>query len=500
MKENQYITDITIGRSLFDKYLLIPEQEKRGRYKTLEKYLAIKPIDKVCVLYGLKGTGKNTLLSQCISSMSDADIQKTAYIKATSDDTMRDVYNDLALLYKNGIRYVFIDEITSVRDFIISSAVLSDIYAAMGMKIVLSGTDSYSFCLAEKHELYARAYNIRTTHIPFEEYSKLLKKDGIDEYIRCGGTLYAEYSPFINDKSAKEYIETAVVDNLYNSLVCCDDRDRFKHLYSLYECGVLKDAVSRVIEGINYSLMFDVIEELDDKSMSERLTEALNRRMVEENVTGITDTQVKEIKEFLKEMDIISYVSVKTTTADMNSYDDIVFTQPGMRYCQSHALVHLLMKDSMFNEESEEVKKIVSGQILSEVKGRILKDIVLMETTKKLNPKQYMVFKLTTAGGKFDMVIYDRVKNVCGIYEIKHSDKIDENEYKNLADEEQCALVERIYGNIVSKTILYRGESFESENGIRYRNVEEYLKNTIYDFSLEQSQDDVSVQNGMDLM
>ena len=51
----------------------------------------------------------------------------------------------------------------------------------------------------------------------------------------------------------------------------------------------------------------------------------------------------------------------------------------------------------------------------------------------------------------------------------------------------------------MSKAVLYRGESFEAENGIAYRNVEEYLKNDISDFSLEQAMDN-NIQNGMDLI
>ncbi len=117
----------------------------------------------------------------------------------------------------------------------------------------------------------------------------------------------------------------------------------------------------------------------------------------------------------------------------------------------------------------------------------MLEDMVLFETSKTLNRKRYKIFKLQFDVGEFDMVIYDREENVCGIYEIKHSDKVNENQYRHLINEEKCKLTERRFGNIVSKNVLYRGESFETENGIRYSNVEEYLKTTIYDFGFEQS-------------
>ncbi|MFR3350861.1 MAG: hypothetical protein ACLTR5_01210 [Oscillospiraceae bacterium] len=76
-----------------------------------------------------------------------------------------------------------------MRDFIDSAALFSDVFAAMGMKIILSGTDSLGFWLAMDQELYDRAKPIHTTFIPYREYSRLLGIDSIDEYIRYGGTL-----------------------------------------------------------------------------------------------------------------------------------------------------------------------------------------------------------------------------------------------------------------------------------------------------------------------
>ena len=52
-----------------------------------------------------------------------------------------------------------------MRDFIDSAALFSDVFAAMGMKIILSGTDSLGFWLAMDQELYDRAKPIHTTFI-----------------------------------------------------------------------------------------------------------------------------------------------------------------------------------------------------------------------------------------------------------------------------------------------------------------------------------------------
>ena len=177
---------------------------------------------------------------------------------------MAGLNKDLQLLYDSGIRNVFIDEITLMSDFIDSSSLLSDVYAAMGMKIILSGTDSLGFWLAKNQELYDRAYSIHTTFIPFREYSRLLKKDDIDEYIRYGGTLRAgeidfddedllsEESAFRSDESTRRYIDTAISKNIQHSLVHCEDGGQFRHLYTLYEAGELTSAINRIIEDMNH--------------------------------------------------------------------------------------------------------------------------------------------------------------------------------------------------------------------------------------------------------
>lgn len=522
---SDFYTKVSSGEQLMQMTETVKRYEKRNCYNLIQKFLKLPTEPRVCVVYGLRRTGKTTMLLQTVHEMTPDELAKTVYIKANPENTMRELNKDLELLQKSGIKNVFIDEVTLIKDFIDSAAVLSDIYAAMGMKIILSGTDSLGFWLAKNQELYDRAYSIHTTFIPFAEYSRLLGKDDIDEYIRYGGTLrageidfddedlLAEESAFRSDESTRRYIDSAISKNIQHSLECCRDGGQFRHLFSLYEANELTSAINRIIEDMNHRFILRVLtrdfksndlgistrnlrketnpekrtlvlEDIDVKAVTKRLMEILEIRNEEELKVGITNTHVEEIKEYLKALDLIYYTSVETNIPNAESEENIVFTQPGMRYCQAQALVHSLMKDPLFNEQDERVREYVCDRILSEVKGRMLEDIVLMETTKKLNPKQYKVFKLMTAGGEFDMVIYDCEKNVCGIYEIKHISQADPNQYRHLADDEECAEATRRFGQIVSKTVLYRGNNFETENGIRYCNVEDYLKNTIYDFAL----------------
>ena len=153
-----------------------------------------------------------------------------------------------------------------------------------------------------------------------------------------------------------------------------------------------------------------------------------------------------------------------------------VFSQPGMRYSIAKALVYSLKQDEYFQSVSEMDKEYIIQKILDDVKGRMLEDIVLLETCKA-SPRKYEVFKFKfEAGGEYDMVIYDNTTNTCRIYEIKHSDKIVPRQTRYLCDNELASLIEKRFGKITGKYVIYRGET-QDVNGIQYLNVEEYLKN-----------------------
>ena len=107
-----------------------------------------------------------------------------------------------------------------------------------------------------------------------------------------------------------------------------------------------------------------------------------------------------------------------------------------MRYCQAQALVYSLMKGNYFSQLSAKERQYVIDRILSEVRGRMLEDIVLLETLTAL-PEQYEVFKFQCAAGEYDMVIYDRKTNTCAAYEIKHSSQYVWEQARHLVDEEK---------------------------------------------------------------
>ena len=154
--------------------------------------------------------------------------------------------------------------------------------------------------------------------------------------------------------------------------------------------------------------------------------------------------------------------------------ENVLFSQPGMRYCQAQALVYSIMKDETFDSFSIVEKNQFCNIILEDVKGRMLEEIVLLETKKTL-PREKRAFKLIFAVGEFDMVIADEKNLTCEIFEIKHTENISKGQYKNLIDEEKCRMTEHKFGTIIRKTVLYRGKDTVVD-GIHYANVTSYLE------------------------
>lgn len=509
-------TRVVTGAALLAMSKGVMSWEKRDCYKQLQNYLYSEATDRVCLVFGLRRTGKTTMLRQAIGDMTPEQAKQAVYIKATTSDTMASMNRDLNNLAELGYRYVFIDEVTLMSDFIDSAALFSDIHAAMGMKIVLSGTDSLGFWFALHQELYDRAVMIHTTFIPFREHSRLLGINDIDEYIRYGGTLRAgelsfddpelntEDASFRDDESARRYIDSAICKNIQHSLSCCEDGGHFRHLRSLYEKGELTGAINRIIEDINHDFVLsvltrdfvshdlrlsarnlrkerdeekrtDILDRIDISTVTRQLMKLLEIRNKEEQQIGITPAHVAEIKEYLTALDLIADCPYETAVQEAEPLEHIIFTQPGMRYCQAQALVFYLMRDNEFFALSEYEKKTVAERILEEVRGRMMEDIILLETSKAL-PSRYRVFKLQFAAGEFDMVVYDSEENTCRIYEIKHSQVVVPEQYRHLIDKEKCAAAGRRFGRITGRYVLYRGPDMTMDNGIEYFNASDYLR------------------------
>ena len=511
-----YRTDIATGKALVELAKGIEGFETRDLFPSVMKYLRSDGADRVLIVCGLRRTGKTTMLRQAIHALSSAERRRAAYIKVTEADTMASLKTDLTALHGAGFKFVFIDEVTLMEDFIDTASVLSDLFAGMGMKIVLSGTDSLGFWFAEHDELYDRAFTLHTTFIPFREHARLLGTDDIDSYIGFGGTLRTgsilfdhrdaknDAASFRNDETTRFYIDTAIARNIQHSLKCVDAGRHFRLLIELYEAGELTNAINRIIEDMNHRFVLQVLErefesgdlklakrnlvrsadparqaesilKADVPKVTRRLMDILDIRNADGRKLGLTDGCAEQIREYLAALDLIVPCPVEYMGKTRSSSERILFAQPGMRFCQAQALVFALMEDKVFDRASAKERKIVRDAILDEVRGRMLEDIVLLETIKAKSGGTTSVFKPQFAAGEFDMVVADRESLTCELFEVKHSAERDDRQIRHLVDREKLTATEHRYGEITSRTVLYRGRDFRHSSGVTYRSVEKYL-------------------------
>lgn len=505
-EELEFKTTVRTGRQLKSQIALTKRYKKRQCISELREYVFGNSQDKVFVIYGLRRTGKTTMIRQILTELPEAEFKKAAFIQIKSKDTLEDVDADLRLLEKKGFRYVFIDEVTLMEDFIEGAAIFADIYAGSGMKIVLSGTDSLGFAFSKEEQLYDRCVMLHTTFIPYREFEEVLGIMGIDEYIRYGGTMslgginYNENSTFSNSKTAGEYIDTAIAKNIQHSLKMYQYGGHFRQLLDLYEKGELTNVINRVVENINHSFTRNVVEKtfkshdisvtaanmLRDREKPVNIKEHMNVDEVtlgimkmldilnkEEQSVDIEECHMLQIKEYLMLLDLIVEIDLESLPEVNRQGTVTVLTQPGMRYAQANSIVENMLMDAKFREFSVVERQHILERLLNEIRGRMMEEIVLLET-KMANPEK-KVFKLQFAVGEFDMVVFDPKKLTCEIYEVKYSKEQVPEQYRHIMDEQKCAMTRHRYGDITGRYVIYRGDSGEV-SGVKYVKVEEYLK------------------------
>ena len=271
-------------------------------------------------------------------------------------------------------------------------------------------------------------------------------------------------------------------------------------MLELYENGELTNVINRVVENINHSFTKRVVEktfESHDISVTARnllkdRTDPINIRdhMDIDNVTlgmmrvldildkeeqsiDIEDCHMAQIKEYLIMLDIIMDIDLEYLPDVGKRSTVTVVTQPGLRYAQASAIIDNMLADVQFSQLSIAERQRTLDRLMSEICGRMMEEIVLLET-KIARPDKH-VFKLQFAIGEFDMVVADPRTLTCEIYEIKHSKERVENQYRHITNAEKCAMTTHRYGEITDRYVIYTGENAKIGN-IQYLNVEEYLK------------------------
>lgn len=192
--------------------LLTTPKEPRRQLNDLMNYLDSQNNGclRVCALYGLRRTGKTTLLLQAIKKllMQGVSANEIGYFTGMKGDNFDDLY--LELEAHQELSYIFIDEIGFFANFLKSGSYLYDTQVRLyGHKVVIAGTNLLALYVAGKRTLYDRCDVIRVPYLSFYEHCRFVLQtdspsfDHFKEYMKSGGLFQAP-------ADIPDYVQTSI--------------------------------------------------------------------------------------------------------------------------------------------------------------------------------------------------------------------------------------------------------------------------------------------------
>ena len=234
-------------------------------------------------------------------------------------------------------------------------------------------------------QLYDRCILLHTTYISYLEFETILGIKGIDKYIEFGGTMslsginYNTGFVFNNNIASNEYIDSSIANNIQHSLKHYQDVSHFRNLKELYDNNELTNVINRVVEDINHRFAKEIlIKKIKSNNLSLSKRNIHSDKNISTNILEEIDleTFTNRIKTMLEILDIIEQkINIKESHAyELKEYLHLL----DLIYAKS--LIKSLMLDKKFQTISLEEKNLITERILSEIKGRMLEDIVILET------------------------------------------------------------------------------------------------------------------------
>ncbi len=443
---------------------------------------------KICGLYGLRRTGKSTIMYQLIKELG---VKNCTFINCDNRDYYTDIEKEIS---NSNTKYIFIDEITKAEDFINLSSSLSDMFP--NKKIIIAGTDSASILFAKMNELYDRIKLIHTTYISFKEYNYLLGKD-IEEYIKYGGTL-SDGKTIYNDDDLDEYTNTSILLNITHSIKNSKGETPYTRLYNLFLNGSLDAAINKTLERRATDFILNVMRSTFEKSHQFGSAKQLvlkhksPKSIPDEDIDVINNFDTKDICKYIsehinmgnssdieeKDIELISTLLKKLDVLTVIPGEEIIFTQPGMQYAFAERLTEAVIGSPDYRKLYPETQSLMRLKIDQDSIGHILENVVKCDIIKSLSD-DYEIGKAEYNGiGEFDLYVLNKNTRKAIVYEIKRSNTRAPRQIQYLQNASFCEDFEKLNDcNIIEKICLYQGEDFKCEDGIEYYNISNYLIN-----------------------
>lgn len=454
----------------------------------------------ICGVIGLKRTGKTTMLWHGMQQLYEENQQKSLYIEMEPDDDIIDLTNCIEKYAKDGYSIFFIDEITNIQNLANNGASLANTYPARGLKIIISGTDSLLLNITERSVFYNKILPVPTTWMPWREYAGIVSTisnddPNFEDYLENGGILANNIR---SKTSTSEYIKTAIVDNLVNSLDNDDNGRNYGALFEFRNRGKLKDFVLRVLNDNTHRFFIKLltgkhsINEFEatsafvrskspnfDKNriklISERIKAILGYQDWQPGQPVPNQAEIKEVEGWLKIMGV--FISDPIRPVIQGAQTEFLLSQPALRWHQVLNVFDTIFTDAQFMEILGNNFKDAKRIFTSSLKGELLEDIVLIDTIKTLNDSDVFSWHFSPLlhgrQDEFDMVIVK--DDIYDIFEIKKNSRPSWEQSKHLRHEPYLEYFKNVLQEPRYRIVLYRGEEFVDFDDVMHLNVEDFL-------------------------
>lgn len=480
MKDLIYIT----GDKLINTAKSYSDLNPRDTLKEIDEYIQDKTQGRILELFGLRRTGKTTLIFQEIQLLLDRGIDPNSiiYINGSSDNS---IFQVIKFLNNNlQFKYVFIDEITYLADFVAGSNVLCDMQYMI--KTVVTGTDSLSFLLASSL-MFDRYVKVSTTFISYNEWVKLYNgKTDIFDYIHNAGILggYEDSDSYIN-KSINTNIQNSLEKGLYYS----SDKYLYGNIRDLID--VYPRLITKITEDCTNRFTKQAIKSTFTSMMSmgfnehTKILSSKEKYLIDSTISknlnldfksmDIDKNDIDTLVELLNELDFYK----KFTIINSDSHNKKVEykelqVQSAIRYGQFMQFLDILKTElSLLGIPSEDFVK----EFLPNLEGHLIEQAVQLHVLYKAS-KDWLVFtyKNTVINAEIDLILVNKNTLDSYLIEIKRSFKRKSKYYRWLVDKDVMNDLNINFGirKEPKKIILYNGDSIKIDS-IEYINIEEFL-------------------------
>lgn len=416
-QESSRITfDLVLGDSLLDLIECGNTANRRDCFDKVKAFLDNTDIAKqnILSLYGVRRTGKTFLMYQAVQYLCDkgVSLDKIAFITISPDKTealeLMQYIKTLVKVYE--MKYVFVDEITYVKDELSLLTELSDCY--FKVKFVLTGTNSAGFLPLFRQYLYGRTLRVSTSYISYNEYIKLVGDCSVLEYIRQGGILQADTLYEDNHKLrleqraelSKAYIDTAIIQNLFGTIKQSDYfSDKYPLLSDMYfiDTEDLKTLLFKWLQKYSEPLSLRIMAKVLNSSDISITVETFSHSSDDINLDGFKKELTRHLQDYLNIQDFAEVRKSKYYNLDfINQFKDFLYNIDciikntniskeflipiGLRYglvCET-----LSSLSDKYNDIAQRYGVLVSwddfARKLSETaEGLLLEDVIYLELT-----------------------------------------------------------------------------------------------------------------------